>query len=476
MSMFANQKREVHEAQDFVPHAYQQKAIEFCLANKYAGLFLDPGLGKTAISLSVIKSLKKSDEKIKVLVIAPLLVAHNVWPNETRKWKQFEDLTVHVLHGKDKRTDVDADIYVINPEGLPWLKDNWKSLPAFHTLVIDESTKFKHSNTKRFKLLKPLLPTFSRRYILTGSPAANGLLDLFGQMYVLDLGRSLGRYITHFRNRFFYPTGYGGYEWKLRQGGEQEIYELIAPSVMRLSAKDELDLPDLVENDIWIDLPPKVMKQYKELEDDMLLVLDEGIVTALNAGSVSNKCRQVSNGGLYIDKQDGTRDTAHLHYEKAQAVCNIIEEVGEGVLVLYEFRHDLDRLQREIKKVTGHVPPHLGGGVPASKAKQIVDDWNAGAIPVLLGHPASMGHGVNLQGYGSHVVFHSIPWDLELYEQAVARIYRQGVTSRVLVHHILSRGTVDRVVRSAIHAKDRTQQALLDALKNYRFTLSKEEV
>ena len=450
------------------PHGYQKKAIRFILQNSCAGLLLDPGLGKTSIILASLKILKQEKLASKVLIVAPLRVCYSVWPKEITKWKDFAELTAVILHGKDKEKNLEkeADIYLINPEGLAWLLGrNFKAL-GFDILVIDESSKFKNASTQRFKILRPVLPNFRRRYILTGSPAPNGLLDLFGQIFILDLGAALGRYITHYRNNYFYPSGYGGYEWKIQDDGEARIQEKLKPLTLRLAAEDHLELPEMVFNRIEITLPKKAREAYDEMEKDMVAFLElkqkrvQNIV-AVNAASASGKCRQIANGGVY--DEDGT--VHDLHVEKAQAVADLIDELnGTPALVAYEFQHDLERLL----KVLGKSTPYIGGGVSAKRSSEIEAEWNRGSIPVLLGHPAAMGHGLNLQNAGNHVIWHSLTWNYEYYDQFNRRILRQGSKhSKVFVHHVVATDTIDEAVLGALAGKKKTQNDLLDALKAY---------
>lgn len=445
------------------PHFYQKKAVKFMLEHACAGMFLEPGLGKTSITLAVLKMLKKEKIAAKTLIIAPLRVCYSVWPREVAKWDDFKDLKVTILHGKDKEKNLDraADIYLINPEGLAWLlARNFKRL-GFDVLVLDESSKFKATNTQRFKLLRPVLQYFSRRYILTGTPAPNGLMDIFGQIFILDLGAALGRFITHYRNNYFYPSGFGGHEWKLQAGAEQRIQEQIRPLTMRLEARDYLDLPKLMINRIDIDLPPQVRSAYADMEKELYTALTKGDIVAANAAAASVKCRQMANGGVY----DENRDIHNLHMEKAEAVLDLVEELqGTPALVAYEFQHDLDRLL----KVLGKKTPYIGGGVSAKRSAEIEAAWNRGEIPVLLGQPASMSHGLNLQNAGNHVIWHSLTWNFEHYDQFNQRILRQGSKhKKVFVHHIVATDTTDEAILMALKYKNNTQKSLLDGLKQY---------
>lgn len=450
----------------YQPHDYQKRTIKFMLQHMCAGLFLDPGLGKTSVTFAAFKLLKKAGMVDRALVIAPLRPALSVWPGEQRKWDDFAGLKVQVLHGSKKNELLhgDADIDVVNPEGLPWLftavqsaKRDW----PWQMLVVDESTRFKHTQTRRFKELKPHLKKFRRRYILTGSPVPNGLLDLFGQVYLLDQGNALGQYITHYRMKYFDSTGYGGYTWQPKSDAEARIHKQLAPLVIRLDAKDHLNLPPLVTNRVEVVLPPDARKAYDAMEELLIAAIEDEVVTAANLAAASIKCRQLANGGIY---KDGRAGWAKVHEAKSEAVAELVEELsGKPALVAYEFQHDLDRLRAVLGKDT----PHLGGGTTAKRQAELERAWNAGELPVLLAQPQSVAHGLNLQGVGAAVIWHSLTYDLENYEQLVRRVWRQGQKERVVVHHIVAVDTVDEVIMRAIHSKDRTQRALLDALKAY---------
>lgn len=479
-------------AKPWTPHAYQKKAVKFLLEHAAGALFLDPGLGKTSITLATIKMLKQKKVLDKVLLIAPLRVCYSVWPKEVDKWSDFNGIKVVVLHGpnKDELLKVEADVYVINPEGLEWLLQvkktktptgktkvdvdlrRWKAL-GFDTLVVDELSKFKHTNTNRFKAIKLVLNTFRRRWGLTGSPASNGLLDLFGQCFILDQGRTLGPYISHYRMKYFVPS-HDGFSWNIREGAEQEIYERLNPLALRMAADDYLDMPTLIENNIRVDLPEPVRVVYDQLEDDLIAKLNDKVVVASNAAAASMKCRQVANGGIYIDPEveslvklpKSKREWVNLHTEKVDALADLIEELqGSPILVAYDFEHDLDRLKERL----GQDVPYIGGGVSAKRSAELEKAWNAGHLSVLLGHPQAMAHGLNLQEVGHHVCWHSLTWDFELYDQFIRRVLRQGNKSKkVFVHHIMARGTVDEVVLAAVKSKRKGQNALFDALKKLR--------
>ena len=476
----------------WLPHAYMKKGVKFLLEHAASALFLDPGLGKTSISLAAIKVLKQKKVLEKVLLIAPLRVCYSVWPKEQEKWIDFHGLRIVILHGpyKDELLKVDADIYAINPEGLEWLLDvtktktvtgktkismdlnRWKKF-GFDTLLIDELSKFKNTQSNRFKAMKLVLHTFRRRWGLTGSPAPNGLLDLFGQCYMLDQGRSLGPYITHYRSKYFLPS-FDGFDWNLREGADQEIYERISPLALRMAAEDYLDMPTVVENNIMVKLPDDVKQIYDQLEEDLITRIEDKIVTAATSGVASMKCRQVANGGIYLNPEvqalvklpKSQREWVNLHTAKVDALADLIDELqGSPLLVAYDFGHDLDRLQSKLGKEI----PYIGGGVSTKRAAELERLWNAGKLPVLLGHPQSIAHGLNLQEVGNHVAWHSLTWDYELYDQFIRRVRRQGNKSkRVFVHHIMAEDTVDELMFSVLKGKRRGQNALFDALKQLR--------
>jgi SNF2 family DNA or RNA helicase len=475
----------------YKPHAYNKKAIKFLIEHAAAALFQDPGMGKTAETLAAIKFMIKRGLVSKVLLIAPLRVCHLVWPKEVEKWLDFKGLRLVVLHGKDKDEllQTDADIYVVNPEGLDWLLATTKTKTTkgktsvtvdlrrfkalgFDTLVIDELSKFKHTNTNRFKALKQVIGTFGRRWGLTGSPAANGLLDLFGQCYLLDQGRSLGPYITYYRAKYFEVVDKQGFVWRVKKGAEEEIYKRVAPLALRMAAEDYLELPQLVENVVKLDLPPDVRKLYDELEEELIVGIEDRTVLAKNAAVASGKCRQLANGGIYLTPElevtgfklpRSKREWVNLHTVKVDAVADLVDELqGSPLLLAYEYEHDLDRLRIKF----GQDLPYLGGGVNTARAKELERLWNRGELPLLAAQPQAIAHGLNLQEVGCHVAWHSLTWDYELYDQFIRRVLRQGnQAARVFVHLFVMRGTVDEAMRHATHRKERGQQAFFDALK-----------
>ena len=445
------------------PKPYQMDALRFALQNCNVGIFLDPGMGKTSISLALASHLRSTNHVNRVLIIAPIRPMYKVWPDEIKKWDEFKHLSYTILHGPEKDDNLSciSDIYLINPEGLKWFFAS-KGLDRIKPdmLIIDESTKFKDYSTARFKLIKPWLGKFRRRLILTGESAPNGYMDLFGQCYIMDQGAALGRFITHYRAMYFYSDGFGGYDWKLREGAAEKIQRKIKPSVMRLAAEDHLDMPELIFDDIIIDLPADARRIYKQFEDDFMIQIGDATILSTNAAAVGSKCRQVANGGVY----DETHFAHHIHDTKTAAIVDLVEQLqGNPVFVGYEFQHDLTRIQRAFPDA-----PCLTG-MSGTKLDTTIDAFNRGDIPVLLAHPASAGHGLNLQEACHHVAFYGLTWDLDLYHQFYKRVWRQGQPSnRVFVHRILADKTLDRTVARTLLAKDATQARFLNAIRSER--------
>jgi len=445
----------------WIPKRYQADALKFIYQNCNSGIFLDPGMGKTSVTLALITTVRKQLGINRVLVIAPIRPLYKVWPDEIKKWAEFNHLSYTILHGPDKDANLNkvSDIYLLNPEGLKWFThaEGFRKL-GVDMLVIDESTKFKDYSTARFKLLKPFLRQFKRRLILTGEPAPNGYMDLFGQMYICDQGYALGRYITHYRAQYFYQDGYGGYTYKLRMGADKEIQEKIRPSVMRLAAEDHLDMPELIFNDIIVELDEKSRTIYKQFEDDFLAEVGDATILSTNAAAVGSKCRQVANGGVY----DEFHFAHPVHDLKTVALNDLVEQLqGNPLLCFYEFQHDLERILRVFPKA-----PCLTG-MTGKKLDATIDAFNRGEIPLLVGHPASSGHGLNLQDSCHHVCYYGLTWDLDLYHQSYKRVWRQGQPSnRVFVHRILADRTMDVQVAKALLDKEATQTDFLNAIRS----------
>lgn len=432
----------------FKPKPYQSKAIKFGLERPEAGFFLAPGLGKTIITLMIFRILRRLGIVDELVVLAKRRIVYDVWPKEIKKWRKTRNLTYSIVHGtkKSKRLWEDSDIKLINYDGLAWLKKQkkWFRRGKRLMLVCDESSKLRHTSTVRFRSLKKILPRFERRYILTGSPAPSGLMGLFGQVYTLDLGETFGKYITHYRNDYFYPAGYMGYEWKLLPGARKKIFKKLKPLVLRFG-NDQLNLPPLSFIDRKIQLSDKVMAVYKKMKKELLLEYQEGDIVADNAAVATGKLRQIANGGVYYSPKTGAildegrkrdRKWRTMHDEKCAELVELLEELnGEPALVAYEFEHDKLRIQRYFKK---HAPqfqkaPFIGGGMKDKDVAIQLKKWDEGKLPVMFGHPDSIAHGLNLQGKGGIVIFFALTWNLENYEQFIQRVWRQNQKRRVQI-------------------------------------------
>jgi len=453
------------------PDDDQSKALSMMMSQAAVGLFADPGKGKTSTCLAAFKILKEQGLVKKMLVVAPIFPLYNSWTGELSKWDMFNGLTYTILHGKNKQRNLqeDVDIYFINYEGLLWLfpDPSPKAKPAdqhsrhttwsWDVLCADEGTNLKDSSTKRFKRVRSHIGNFRRRWVLSGKPAPNGYADLFGQIFLLDNGSSLGRYITHFRNSFMRPAWGGGYE--MLPNAEAEIEEAIKPLVIRLEANyAHEDVP--LYTDVY--LPDKLMERYKEFEREFILDLTEGgEVVASNAAILGNKLRQFCDGGLYYQIDEEERGWEDIHAYKVDALKSIYSEVnGAPLLVFYEFQFDKEKLLAAFPNA-----PVLGGGVSPERTKEIIFEWNMGTIPIMFAHPKSAAHGLNLQECANRVVWFTIPWNLEWYDQANARLSRRGQKNdQVYIHHIRCINTKDEDVIEVLRAKDGRQNKLLKAL------------
>lgn len=445
----------------FKPHDYQTRAIGRILDQNSIGLFLDMGLGKTVITMTAIEELMHDRFEVsRVLVIAPKRVAEDTWTREAAKWDHLKGLMISpVLGTAAQRTaalDADADLYVIGRDNVVWLVEllqkRRKGWP-FDMIVIDELSSFKNSQAKRFRALRRAIPFAHRVVGLTGTPSPNGLMDLWSEIYLLDQGERLGRTIGWYRDEYFRPgmrNGYTVYKWEPRKGAQKEIEKRISDICVSMSAADYLQLPERIDNVIPVRHPDEERKGYDEMERDRLLQLGEDeTVVALNAAPVMTKLLQIANGAVYAEGGAVMR----IHDEKAQALEEIIDTTGEPVLVFYSFRHDLETIQRRIPEARTLEGP------------EDIAAWNRGEIRVLLAHPASVGYGLNLQEGGHVIVWYGLTWSLELYQQANARLHRQGQERPVIVHHLITEGTVDEQVMRALQSKDTSQAALLAALK-----------
>lgn len=445
-------------------HQYQKYSVDFIQSHPAAGLLLDMGLGKTVSTLTAINRLMFEDLEInKVLVIAPKRVAEDTWTKEAAKWDHLKHLRIsRVLGTERQRKDAlraDADIFVINRENVCWLIAQYRGTLPFDMLIIDELSSFKSPKAQRFKALRMVRPQFSRVVGLTGTPAPNGLTDLWSQIYLLDQGERLGKTVTGYRQKYFRPGRSNGqvvFDYKLLDGSEEAIYRRISDICVSMKAEDYLELPPRMDHSVEVTLPSPVQAQYENFEkEEILKILEqekENTISAANAAALTNKLLQFSNGAIY----DGDRAVHELHEAKLDALEEIVEAAnGEPVLVFYSFRHDIGRIKRKLKD---YRPRELVDG-------KDIDDWNAGKIQVLLAHPAGAGHGLNLQKGGNIIVWFGLTWSLELYQQANARLHRQGQTRPVQVYHLLASGTMDEDVIKAISGKADKQEALMQAVK-----------
>ena len=446
----------------FKPHNYQQYAIDFIINNPVAAILLDMGMGKTAITLMAIQHLiYESFEVSKVLVISPLRVTRT-WRDEIHKWQQLSGLRYSVVTGtaaqRKRALQEDADIYIVNRENLSWVVDKSGVPFDFQMVVIDELSSFKNHQTARHKALMKVRPKIHRIVGLTGTPASQGLMDLFAEFKVLDMGERLGRFIGQYRLNYFRPDKVNGnivYSYKLLPGAEEKIYDKIQDITISMKAVDYLDMPELISNEHSVYLDEEEMQKYEELKKDLILSTPEHEVTAANAASLVNKLSQMANGAVYTD--DETVEV--FHDKKLDALETIIEEAyGKPILVAYWYKHDYSRIVERLEQ--------LGIEYIKIDSDESITRWNNREVPVALIHPASAGHGLNLQQGGNTMVWFGITWSLELYQQCVCRLYRQGQTEgTVTIIHLISKGTIDERIMKALSEKDSTQSSLVDAVK-----------
>ena len=447
----------------YKPHDYQQYAIDYIETHPIAAVLLAMGLGKTSITLTAIFNLLfDSFEVHRVLVIAPLRVARDTWTAEVDKWDHLQNLICSVAVGTETERKAalmrQADIYIINRENVQWLIEESGIPFTFDMIVIDELSSFKNHNTKRFKSLLKVRPKVSRIVGLTGTPASNGLMDLWAEFRILDMGQRLGRFITKYRTDYFMPDKRNGqiiYSYKPLPYAEDAIYRKISDITISMKSTDHLQMPELVSSEYVVRLSDSEQEDYENLKRELVLTIPDGEITAANAASLSGKLCQLANGAIY----DDAGDVHNIHDRKLDALEDIIEAAnGNPVLVAYWFKHDYDRISERLKKC--HIP------FSKLDTSDSIRRWNNGEIPVALIHPASAGHGLNLQSGGSTLVWFGLTWSLELYQQTVARLWRQGQTSKtVVVQHIITKGTIDERIMKALRSKERTQSALIDAVK-----------
>lgn len=444
------------------PHDYQKYSIEFVKTHPVAALLLSMGLGKTSTTLTALDDLLFDSFEIhKVLVIAPLRVT-KVWLDEVKKWNHLNYLRCSLVVGTEQERKralwANADIYIINRENVQWLIDESGIPFDFDTLVVDELSSFKNFKTKRFKSLMKVRPMVKRVIGLTGTPTSNGLMDLWSEFKLLDQGKRLGRFITNYRDQYFRPDKRNGqviFSYKPLPFAEDAIYDKISDITISMKANDYLNMPELISNHVEVEMSEKEMKVYKELKDEFVITLGDEDVTASNAASLSNKLTQMANGAIYLDNHE----SAIIHDRKLDALEDLIEaQCGKPVLVAYWFKHDLERIENRLEE--------LKINFKEIRTDASIEDWNKGNIEVGLIHPASAGHGLNLQEGGSTLIWFGLTWSLELYEQTNARLYRQGQKDRcVVIEHIVTKGTIDEQIIKTLEEKDKSQSRLIDAVK-----------
>tara|TARA_R100001530_G_scaffold1543_1_gene2807 strand:- start:2505 stop:3845 length:1341 start_codon:yes stop_codon:yes gene_type:complete len=434
-------------------HSFQKRALAFIRHKRKCALFLDMGLGKSVIALTAASDMLDEFLINKVLVIAPLRVSNTVWKQEAKKWEHLEHLNIAIATGSAKNRiqnlESSADIHVINRENVDWLvrTQKWK----WDMVIVDESSSFKSMKSKRFRALRKVTKYMKSVILLTGTPSPNGIVDLWSQIYLIDQGARIGKTMGNFRQRFLHPAGYMSYSWEPNEGADIEIQELIKDVCITMSSEDYLELPERINLNEYIDLPPDVREQYKELEKEFLLVLEEGDIEALSAATLGNKLLQMCNGAVY--DSEGVAHT--IHDLKIKALKEIIEDnPNESFLVAYNYRSDHVRLSKAFPQ-----------GVSLGREGVEIEEWNKGKIKLMFAHPASAGHGLNLQKGGSSIVWFGLNWSLELYEQFNARLHRQGQDKPVKVTHLIAKDGIDEKVMKALRGKAKTQRDLLEYLK-----------
>lgn len=439
------------------PHEYQTYATNFILEHPVAAVLLEMGLGKSVITLTAIYELMLNRFEVeKVLVIAPLRVARDTWPAEIEKWEHLKGLTYSVAIGTEAERLValkrPAHLYLINRENVDWLITKSGIPFDYDMVVIDELSSFKSYAAKRFKSLLKVRPRVKRMVGLTGTPSGNGLMDLWAEFRILDMGQRLGRYITHYRNNFFVPDKRNQqmiFSYKPRAGAEDAIYRLISDITISMKSADFLKMPECIINEVPVALSEKEWSVYQALKEDMVVDLKDEEIDAVNAAALSGKLLQMANGAVYNEE----KEVIHIHERKLDALEDLIEGAnGKPVLVAYWYNHDLQRIKQRFS-------------VREIKTSQDIKDWNNGEIPVAVIHPASAGHGLNIQFGGSTIIWFGLTWSLELYQQTNARLWRQGQNDTVVIHHIIAKETIDEDVMAALRKKEKIQSALIDSVK-----------
>ena len=446
----------------YQPHEYQKRATQFIIDNRYCALFLDMGLGKTVSTLTAIDVLKNDYLEIdKVLVIAPKSVALNTWSGETAKWDHLKKLRISVAMGtaaqRTKAIERDADIYVTNRDNVKWIVDYFKKEPwPFDTVVLDESSSFKNPSSQRFKALRKIRPQLRRVIELTGTPSPNGLMDLWPQIWLLDMGERLGRTLGSYRSEFFTAGRRNGavvYDWIARPGARQRISKRLADISMSMQASDYLNMPDVIDGGLTLALPPGEMRDYLAFQREQLMQLDNTDIEAVTAAALTNKLLQYTGGALYDDQHNWHE----VSTAKLEALQDIVESTDESVLIYYQYQSEKDRILKM-----------LPDAVTFTGEPELLESWNAGKIRLMLAHPASVAYGLNMQAGGHIIVWYTPTWNLELYMQANARLHRQGQTKPVVIYHLIAAGTIDERVMQALNCKNGSQAALLKHIKELR--------
>ena len=446
----------------YQPHEYQKRATQFIIDNRYCALFLDMGLGKTVSTLTAIDILKNDYLEIdKVLVIAPKSVALNTWSGETAKWDHLRKLRISVAMGtaaqRTKAIERDADIYVTNRDNVKWIVDYFKKEPwPFDTVVLDESSSFKNPSSQRFKALRKIRPQLRRVIELTGTPSPNGLMDLWPQIWLLDMGERLGRTLGSYRSEFFTAGRRNGavvYDWIARPGARQRISKRLADISMSMQASDYLDMPDVIDGGLTLALPPDEMRDYQAFQKEQLMQLDNTDIEAVTAAALTNKLLQYTGGALYDDQHNWHE----VSTAKLEALQDIVESTDESVLIYYQYQSEKDRILKM-----------LPDAVTFTGEPELLESWNAGKIRLMLAHPASVAYGLNMQAGGHSIVWYTPTWNLEPYMQANARLHRQGQTKPVVIYHLIAAGTIDERVMQALNCKNGSQAALLKHIKELR--------
>lgn len=454
---------------------YQNRGVDFFKSIKTPGLFLDMGLGKTIITLTAVTDLIKERKVNRVLLVAPLRPAQGVWRQEARKWAHTRHLTFKMLTGNEQKRLMSmkssAQIHIINVDNLRWLLYVLKSMQRRHgwpydMLIIDESSMFKAPGRKRFSTLRHHLRKFDRRAILTGTPAPKGLIDIWSQIYILDLGQRLGEQVKRYRERFFSPSGYMGYGYELDDGAEPKILSLISPLILSMRAEDWLELPPEINQTLWVDLPPTARKLYDQMEKEMFVELESGSTEAVSAASVSSKCWQIANGALFLDKPNGTRTWQAVHDAKLEMLQEIVEGTGDNLLVTYWFKPDLARLRSMFPKA-----PCVADAKTERQLNALQNSWNRGDHRIMFIHPQSGGHGLNLQGGGNTLIMFSLLWGREAWAQVRQRMgaaRQYGLRDNVQYKYIAARNTVDEAMLETQRVRHVNERRMIRILRDYR--------